>query len=59
MTGSLDARNCTAPTAWTASATGPKADTGDNYAVAWIDGKMGQKFRLNSKESYYLLADGL
>jgi lysophospholipase L1-like esterase len=36
-----------------------KDDTGENYAVAWVDGKMGQKFRLNSKESYYLLADGL
>lgn len=36
-----------------------KDESGENYAVAWIDGKMGEKFRLNAKDGYYKLAEGL
>jgi lysophospholipase L1-like esterase len=36
-----------------------KDDSGENYAVAWIDGKMGEKFRLNAKDGLYKLAEGL
>ena len=34
-------------------------DSGDNYAMAWIDGKPGKKFRLNSPDAVYTIAEGL
>ncbi|HTL66350.1 MAG TPA: SGNH/GDSL hydrolase family protein [Lacunisphaera sp.] len=34
-------------------------EKGNNYAMAWIDGKPGRKFRLEVGESFYPLADGL
>ena len=34
-------------------------DSGNNYAMAWIDGKPGKKFRLNASDGFYTLADGL
>ncbi len=33
-------------------------DSGLNYAMAWIDGKPGQKFRLDAKDGVYPLAAG-
>lgn len=34
-------------------------DTGENYWMAWIDGRPGRKFRLNARDGFYPLADGL
>jgi len=34
-------------------------DSGENYAVAFVDGKMGDKFRLNAPDGVYKLADNL
>lgn len=34
-------------------------DSGGNYAMAWIDGKPGNKFRLNASDGFYPLAEGL
>ena len=34
-------------------------DSGDNYALVWIDGTPRQKIRLNAPDGFYLLADGL
>lgn len=34
-------------------------DSGDNYAMAWIDGGPGRKFRLDARDGFYPLADGL
>lgn len=36
-----------------------KDDRGENYAVAFIDGKMGEQFRLNAKDDLYPLATNL
>jgi len=36
-----------------------KDDSGENYAMVWIDGEAGAKFRLNSKDDFYTLAEGL
>ncbi len=34
-------------------------EKGNNYAMVWIDGKPGRKFRLEAGEGFYPLADGL
>ncbi|HWA86474.1 MAG TPA: SGNH/GDSL hydrolase family protein [Opitutus sp.] len=34
-------------------------DSGGNYAMAWIDGKPAKKFRLDAKDGFYPLAEGL
>lgn len=34
-------------------------DTGNNYAVVFVDGQMRNKIRLNAKDGYYSLAEGL
>ncbi len=34
-------------------------ERGDNWAVAWIDGVKGEKFRLNAPDGFYKLASGL
>lgn len=34
-------------------------DSGENYAMTWIDGLPGEKFRLNADNGYYQLAQGL
>jgi len=34
-------------------------DSGNNYAMVWIDGQPGRKFRLNARDGFYPLADGL
>lgn len=34
-------------------------DSGNNYAMVWIDGEPGRKFRLNAADGIYALADGL
>lgn len=34
-------------------------DSGENYAMVWIDGQPGKKLRLNAHDGFYPLADGL
>jgi lysophospholipase L1-like esterase len=34
-------------------------DSGDNYAMVWIDGQPGKKFRLDARDGFYPLASGL
>jgi lysophospholipase L1-like esterase len=34
-------------------------DSGQNYAMAWIDGHPGNKFLLDARDGFYHLADGL
>ncbi|HUG10601.1 MAG TPA: SGNH/GDSL hydrolase family protein [Opitutaceae bacterium] len=34
-------------------------NSGENYAMAWIDGQPGKKFRLNASDGFYAVVEGL